>query len=404
MLKKILRLSNYLFRFKFSFRYPTNKAVLLVHKEGLELLAHFVELTSISVANPERPNVFVLLRMLLHKKKGLVGYLNAYISLVNPKVVLTFIDNDISFYRLKEGFPKVAFVSVQNGLRNDFARANNFGFLSQLDAVSKSERLTATTICTFGDATGEQYSKYINAKTNTIGSLKNNLYENYSEEKQFDITFISQHPPSSIGTEPGRVYFGHSSVSFESYYRIEFEVVKFLGDYCRRHNLRLAVSGKRENGFGTERDFYLGALGPNPAVFIPRDSNFSTYDTLSATGIIVTIDSTVGYEFLSRGQRVAFFSSRINSANSNLASTIRDTNFGFPLQLEDHGPFWSNIGGAPEYERILDHLRAVVDEEWATEIAPYNESLMAYQPGNPVFKKLLLELGLTLIDGVKSDA
>jgi hypothetical protein len=54
--------------------------------------------------------------------------------------------------------------------------------------------------------------------------------------------------------------------------------------------------------------------------------------------------------------------------------------------------------------RILDYLQAVTDEEWATEIAPYNESLMAYQPGNPVFKKLLLDLGLTLIDGVKSDA
>jgi surface carbohydrate biosynthesis protein len=404
MLKKILRLSNYLFRFKFSLRYPTNKAVLLVHREGLELLMHFVESSSISIADPERPNVFVLLRMLFRANKGLVGYLNAYISLVNPKVVLTFIDNDISFYRLKERFPEVSFVSIQNGLRNDFARADNYGFLSQLDAVSKGERLSATTICTFGDATGEQYSKYIDAATNTIGSLKNNLYENHAEEQQFDITFISQHPPLSIRDEPGRVYFGHNSVLFGSYYQIEFEVVKFLGDYCRQHNLRLAVSGKRENGFGTERDFFLGALGPNPAQFIPRDSNFSTYDTLSVTGVIVTIDSTVGYEFLSRGQRVAFFSSRINSADPNLASTIRDTNFGFPRRLEDRGPFWSNIGGAPEYERILDHLRAVADEEWATEIAPYNETLMAYQPGNPVFKKLLLDLGLTLIDGVKSDA
>jgi surface carbohydrate biosynthesis protein len=404
MLKKILRLSNYLFRFKFSYRYPTNKQVLLVHREGLELLAHFVESSSISIADPERPNVFVLMRMLFQVKKGLVGYLNAYISLVNPKMVLTFIDNDISFYRLKEKFPHVAFVSVQNGLRNDFARADNFGFLSQLDAVSKSERLSATTICTFGEATSGQYLKYIDANTKTTGSLKNNLYEKHSEEQHFDINFISQHPPSSIRDEPGRVYFGHNSVPFESYYKIEFEVVKFLGDYSRQHNLRLAVSGKRDNGFGTEREFFLSALGPNSAEFIPRDSNFSTYDTLSATGVIVTIDSTVGYEFLSRGQRVAFFSSRINSANPDLATTIKDTNFGFPLDLGDSGPFWSNTGGVLEYERILDHLRAVSDEEWATEIATYNESLMAYQPGNPVFKKLLLDLGLTLTDGVKSDA
>jgi len=304
MLKKILRLTNYLFRFKFSFRYPTNKAVLLVHKEGSELLTHFVESSSISVADPERPNVFVLMRMLFQVKKGLVGYLNAYISLLNPKVVVTFIDNDISFYRLQEKFPRIAFVSVQNGLRNDFARADNFGFLSQLDAVSKSERLSATTICTFGEAASRQYSKYIDATTNTIGSLKNNLYEKHSEEQQFDITFISQHPPLSIRDESGRVYFGQDSVSFGSYYQIEFEVVKVLGDYCRQHNLRLAVSGKRKNGFGTEREFFLSALGPNPAQFIPRDSTFSTYDTLSVTGVIVTIDSTVGYEFLSRGQRV----------------------------------------------------------------------------------------------------
>ncbi len=404
MLKKILRLSNYLFGFKFSYRYPANKEVLLVHRDGLELLAHFVASSSISVADPERPNIFVLIRMLFQAKKGMVGYLNAYISLVNPKVVVTFIDNDISFYRLKEKFPEVAFVSVQNGLRNDFARANNLGFLSQLDSISKRERLSATTICTFGEATSRQYLKYIDANTNTIGSLKNNLYEKHSEEQHFDINFISQHPPSSIMDEPGRVFFGENSVSFRSYYQIEFEVVKFLGDYCRQHNLRLAVSGKRDNGFGTEREFFLSALGPNPAEFIPRDSNFSTYDTLSATGVIVTIDSTVGYEFLSRGQRVAFFSSRINSADPNLASTIKDTNFGFPLQLEDIGPFWSNTGGVLEYERILDYLQVVTDREWAAEIAPYNESLMAYQPGNPVFKKLLLDLGLTLIDGVKSDA
>jgi surface carbohydrate biosynthesis protein len=74
------------------------------------------------------------------------------------------------------------------------------------------------------------------------------------------------------------------------------------------------------------------------------------------------------------------------------------------LDLPLNGNFWTNQATAAELTRILDYLQAVTDEEWATEIAPYNESLMAYQPGNPVFKNLLLELGLTLIDGEKSDA
>ena len=383
---------------------PRRRPVLLIDPSGIDLLSQFIAFEDIEILDFEETNIWILIRTILRLRVTTSAYAITYIESIQPKVVLTFIDNDINFYRLKRMSPNTKFMVIQNGLRNNFSREKNIGFLSHLDSASKSERLSATTICTFGDATGEQYSKYIDAETSTIGSLKNNLYENHSKEQQFDITFISQHPPSSIGAEPGRVYFGHNSVSFGSYYQIEFDVVNFLGDYCRQHNLRLAVSGKRENGFGTERDFFLGALGPNSAEFIPRDSNFSTYDALSATGVIVTIDSTVGYEFLSRGQRVAFFSSRINSADPDLASTIKDTNFGFPLQLEDSGPFWSNTGGVLEYERILDHLRAVGDEEWATEIAPYNESLMAYQPGNPVFKKLLLDLGLTLIDGVKSDA
>ena len=83
---------------------------------------------------------------------------------------------------------------------------------------------------------------------------------------------------------------------------------------------------------------------------------------------------------------------------------VRDTNFGYPLDLSPTGKFWTNHATSAELTRILDYLQAATDEEWATEIAPYNETLMAYQPDNPVFKKLLLDLGLTLIDGVKSDA
>ena len=135
-----------------------------------------------------------------------------------------------------------------------------------------------------------------------------------------------------------------------------------------------------------------------------RESGSSTYDAINATGLVVTIDSTIGYESLSIGKRVAFMSGRTQSADPVGLAQIRDTNFGYPLDLPANGNFWTNQATATELTRILDHLRAVTDEEWAAEIAPYNESLMAYQPGNPVFRKLLLDLGLTLIDGVKSDA
>ena len=102
--------------------------------------------------------------------------------------------------------------------------------------------------------------------------------------------------------------------------------------------------------------------------------------------------------------RVAFMAGRTQAADPVGLAQVRDTDFGYPLDLPLSGNFWTNHATTSELTRILDYLQAVSDEEWSVEIAPYNESLMAYQPGNPVFKKLLLELGLTLNDGVKSDA
>ena len=107
---------------------------------------------------------------------------------------------------------------------------------------------------------------------------------------------------------------------------------------------------------------------------------------------------------MSRGNRVAVIAARTQVADSVKLSNRNDTAFGYPLHFPSTGKFWTDEASEPELVRILDYLRGVTNEEWDTEIAPYNEGLMAYQPGNPVFKQLLLELGLTLIDGVKSDA
>jgi surface carbohydrate biosynthesis protein len=97
-------------------------------------------------------------------------------------------------------------------------------------------------------------------------------------------------------------------------------------------------------------------------------------------------------------------SGRTQAADPVGLAQVRDTNFGYPLDISPTGKFWTNQATTTELTRILDYLLSVADEEWATEIAQYNESLMAYQPGNPVFKNLLLDLGLTLNDGVKTDA
>ena len=64
-------------------------------------------------------NFFVLLLTIL--KKGInskyIDYLENFIIKSNPKIVLTFVDNDPRIYELKKKLPKIFFIVVQNGFR-----------------------------------------------------------------------------------------------------------------------------------------------------------------------------------------------------------------------------------------------------------------------------------------------
>ena len=384
---------------------PKQRAVVLIHADGFNTLTKFVSASDVVILDPERINVFVVLKMLFSFQISHDQYRANFINTVRPKVVITFIDNDVTFYSLKGLVPAPQFVSVQNGLRHNYSFNSQGGFLDLLNEASRTQTLLCDYICVFGLASANLFSTYIKAKTVVTGSIQNNLREIAPfNTTTSDVIFVSQMQAFTLEGSSVKVYFGEQGTTISEFFEAERRIVRALSQYCEDENLQLFICGKRDQTFAYEREFFETILETKPAIFLPRDSGSSTYDAINSTGMVVTIDSTIGYESLSVGKKVAFMSGRTHAADPVALAQVRDTNFGYPLDLPPTGKFWTNRATATELARILDYLRAADDEEWATEIAPYNESLMAYQPGNPVFKKLLLDLGLTLIDGVKSDA
>lgn len=384
---------------------PKQRPVVLIHADGFNTLTKFVNASDVMILDPERINLFVVLKMLCSFQNSHAQYRAKFINTVRPKAVITFIDNDVTFYSLKSLVPGPQFVSVQNGLRHNYSFNENGGFLDQLDEVSKQITLACDYICVFGLASANLFSTYIKAKTVITGSLQNNYREiGPSNGTTSDVVFVSQLQAFTLEGSSVKVYFGKQGITILEFFEVERQIVRALDKYCEKNELRLVICGKRDRTHTYEREFFENILQPQKPNFLIRESGSSTYDAIDATGLVVTIDSAIGYESLSIGKRVAFMSGRTKSADPVGLAKVRDTNFGYPLELSPTGKFWTDEATAPELARILDYLQVVTDKEWATEIAPYNESLMAYQPGNPVFKKLLLDLGLTLIDGVKSDA
>ena len=172
---------------------PKQRAVVLVHADGFNTLTKFVSTSDIVILDPERINMFVVLKMLFSFQISHDQYRANFINTVRPKVVITFIDNDVTFYSLKNLISGPQFVSVQNGLRHNYSFNSQGGFLDLLNEASRTQTLLCDYICVFGLASANLFSTYIKAKTVITGSIQNNLREIAPfDTTTSDVIFVSQ--------------------------------------------------------------------------------------------------------------------------------------------------------------------------------------------------------------------
>ena len=385
MFAKIQRLIRALRNSKLSLAPPRRKAVVQVHQDGYDLLVRYIDPKQVFVADPASINIWILLRCVFLRRLNMIGYIRTVIERMQPQLVITFIDNDPSFFTLKPLIPGPFFIAVQNGLRHNYSYAHKNGLVDLfLDAKRKSI-LAADLICTFGNNSSMFFNRYVEAKTLVTGNLRNNdLVMTNPNNSEFDIVFMSQHAPFDVSTSSEVIYLNDSSISIQDFYKIEGDVAKFLAQYCQDRSLKFAVSGKRGPEDSFESVFYAEAIGGLPYTFLPRLDRTSSYENAYRAKLVVVIDSTIGYELLSRGKKVAFFSARkIGSSQDH--DQYRDTCFGYPSEYPDSGPFWTNQPDGNEYTRILDDLFAFSEADWSLLHKQYTEDLMALRPGSPEF-------------------
>ena len=400
MLSKFLRVFRVLRNTRISFRFLKCSPIVQVHKGGLEVLSKFVEPSTIFVVDPSNLNFWILLKCLVCGKRGLIGYTEMVIRSSRPRIVITFIDNDPTFYLLKSLAPSPVYVSIQNGIRNNYAYAYRKGFVDNLVRAGGKNRLSADFICTFGKSSSLLFESYIQSNTIVTGNLKNNVMEiTSSHEPEYDVVFMSQHAPFDLENRTETVYLNNARISIQKFYKIEGLVAKFLATYCEENSLRFAVSGKREIEENYEHRFFSEALGNSPFTFLPRVDTYTSYKNGFNARVTVVIDSTIGYELLSRGRRVAFFSSRMSEMEDD-PSELKDSFFGYPSTYPASGPFWTNQQDSNDYSRILDSLLVMPEADWASQIRPYTEDLMAYRPDNREFIQMLKNEGIQVTSEV----
>jgi len=365
-------------------RFPRKSEILIYDACGAETMAPYLTGYSVEILplRGELVNIPCLLRAILKlsfwKIKPIQAYTEVFIKIVSPKLVITFIDNNVGFYTISNRFPDIKTIFLQNGTRGE--KGDIF------DGLIRSYDYHVDYMLVHGAAIGRHYSKYISGEVIAIGSLKNNASKKSSDIAVGAIVFISQYHDKPEGNAPFWVEPDGTPVYWDNFFAVESEVLNFLCRWCLENRKLLRICGRGLDNDGCEKRFYAANLKSSEWEYIPRSDSNSSYKLVDESEIVVFIDSTLGYEAIGRGKKAAGFSWRGASLSCPSAR------FGWPGDFPDNGPFWTNVADERQLRRVMDYLNTVSDEEWEKTRQLYANELMKFDAANTHFTALLDQL------------
>ena len=302
-------------------------------------------------------------------------YIKFYLKYANPKIILTAIDNSHTFLELKDYIdPKIKTISIQNGYRT------YWGDLLDLKKKVKNrkKKFKVDLMFIFNEKIKNIYNEFISGEKIIIGAYANNDRKKLKNKKKNEVLFISTHKPYENST------YYEGKVSSHDFYKDDKKALISVLENCKKNNLKLNILGriKSNNEIIKEYEYFRSILGSN-FNFIKNQEGKNNHFLLDKYKYVITIDSTLGVENLSRGGRTIFISSRPKRFPATTRSYGNMEGFG------SNGNFWCHFTSKKNINKIFSNLVKKDDNFWRKCIKKNRESIMKYDPKNSIFNKKL---------------
>jgi len=361
---------------------PKQAEILIYDANGREFLLKYLSAWSVETLHVrgEYINIPVLLDSLLRRGRSRAdSYINAYIARVNPKLIITFVDNNSRFYRLSREFPESKTIFLQNGGRGYYA--DIFEWLENYS--STDGELHVDVMGTFGSAVAAKYSRSIGGLSAPLGSLKSNQIQKWPKIEKEVIAFISQYRTNNGFTMGGRFF------SFKEHFEpVDRMVLGFLVQYAKKRSKKLKIVQRFSNNSANMKSeqVYFSRLTNGFCEFYESCDNTSSYHAIDKSEVTVGIDSTLAYESAARGNKTALFPIRTHWFQ------LKSWTFGWPGNFPPEGPFWTNNPDLKKFEQILDTLFSIDESQWWKMLGTVGyDKIMKYDPGNSILQSLIKE-------------
>ena len=205
--------------------------------------------------------------MLFNLKFSSYEYFKIYLNYVSPKVILTLIDNNKTFYKLKEMYPEAKIMLIQNAWRT----ADFNDIFKNFYQLIKS-KFKCDFILSFNRHVGEKFKTFLHGEIMPIGSFVSNFNLKKNLKKKYEFLFIS------IFRQPNCMMDAH------------FDLLKTMNSFFSSKKEKLYVLGSSSINPKEEKLFYNTYLKDTKYNFIPREKNRQTYDIVDQSNIVLTVD------------------------------------------------------------------------------------------------------------------
>ena len=365
------------FKTKKIWNLPKKTSILIFDNAGSQLLSKYFNNYSFSILDTrwESINMQILLKSFIKNS----NYFDSYINFVSPQILITFIDNNPSFYLKKVKHPKIVTIFIQNGVRSYIG-----DIFETLLFAKKNLNFHVDYMLCFNETVAKKYKQYIAGESIIIGSFKNNMapIKNNFDLKTKTLIFISQYrKPEKLNSI--LFYNCGQPIYWNDFFSSEMKLLPLLFEYCQRKKINFAICGCSIENVSDEIKFYNKILGTNKWQYKSKSSEFSSYQIIDESNFVITIDSTLGIEALTRNKRVAFFSCRPKSIGYD------DSDILWPNNYCKSGSFWTSEISKEEFERVMNFTIEESDLNWNKRKDNIQNLIMTYDHQNKKFQNLI---------------
>ena len=376
---KLIKIIIILLKAKFIFAKPQKKKFLIFDAPHYQYLSRYLKKDEYSIlyTRNEIFNFFIIIHNFLKFKFSKLEYYNTYLKFVDPNFLISFKDNDPYFFLIKKKrFKKML---IQNAWKDPL----NDSILNSKYFSNLKKFFNLDFFLTYNKKIGLKYKKISNCHPILIGSFKSNNFKIKKKlKKKIDILYISSFHNSD---EKLKKIMITKNISGDQFDKPQRELLKNLDVYTKNNNLKLFIYGKSRftKKIKEEKKYYSTLLRKCNWRYINNNEK-KTFNYIDRSSLVITINSSLGYESFSRKIRTVFFN--IRPKKSEL-STIR---FGWPsFSKMDRGTFWINSLDYKKVEKFLNKVRGYTNSEWQKIVKKYDKNLILRDENNTKFLQLI---------------